>query len=90
MWLYDAFSPRIASASCPPPTAPPATPYPINGVSPLIFRPLICDAPKAPLIRSECDNLNSQTKQATNKKKDPPPNRSGLDLSGWGEWGVRF
>lgn len=70
---------------------PPAMPYPINVVSPLIFRPLIRDAPEAALIRSECDNFNSQTKQATNKAKDPPPNRNGLDLSGWGgEWGVRF
>lgn len=32
--------------------------HPINEVSPLIFRMLICAAPEAALIQTECDNFN--------------------------------
>lgn len=32
--------------------------HPINEVSPLIFRTLICAAPEAALIQTECDNFN--------------------------------
>lgn len=50
----DRNPPRHALASC----FPSDTLHPINKVSPLIFRTLICAAPEAALIQTECDNFN--------------------------------
>lgn len=72
--------PRRASRHLP--ASPSDTPHPINGVSPLIFVTLICAAPEAALIRTECDNFNDQTKQATNKPKDLLLNHGGAGRQG--------
>lgn len=71
-------SPRLTTPS----RFPSDTPHPINGVSPLIFGTLICAAPEAALIRTECDNFNDQTKQATNKPKDLLLNHGGAGRQG--------
>lgn len=60
------------------PASPSDTLHPINEVSPLIFRTLICAAPEAALIQTECDNFNDETKQRTNKPKDLLLNRGGV------------
>lgn len=75
---HNAAGARLTTPSCFPSDAP----HPINGVSPLIFVTLICAAPEAALIRTECDNFNDQTKQATNKPKDLLLNHGGAGRQG--------